>query len=575
MLDSSSDAEFTISQRILWAWRTTLRNRIWFGQTQESRGEHWCNYAFKALGVDDAALKIGYAEVATHNHFALDRNGSRFTQTAPVITRKQKTSEGYSDLIAILNSSIACFWLRQVCFPKGAGGIGGGLATELWEYRFAFDSTKLSRPPVPDRRPTALAEALQTSVERRIKMLPSSLFARTIPSRDSLELFQQEASVLLRQMIALQEELDWEVYHLYGLTKESVTLPLDQIPEIELGERAFEITMARQMAEGELETEWFNRHGSTPITEIPAHWPEAYRQLVQKRLDIIRTDRDIALIEQPEYKRRWNLPKWEDLETEALRNWLLDRLEDLCYWPAEPPMLRTVANLAAAAGEDSEFMQVAELYTKRSDFKVETLISELVEKESVPFLPVLRYKPSGLIKRKLWEETWALQRREDAGEKLEIPVAPKYEKGDFATDAGWRLRGKLDVPKERWVSYPRLESNSDSSLLIGWAGYDHAQQSIALATYYQAAREDGWPNERLIPILAGIQDLLPWVLQWHNQPDATGTGTSDFLAEFLRDQLSYLNLSQDDIRAWTPPQKTRAKSPKTRTRKPAAVEVTQ
>ena len=329
------------------------------------------------------------------------------------------------------------------------------------------------------------------------------------------------------------------------------------------------------MAEGELETEWFNRHGSTPITEIPAHWPEPYRQLVQKRLDIIATDRDIALIEQPEYKRRWNLPKWEDLETEALRSWLLDRLEDARYWPTEPPMLRSIANLAAAAGEDAEFMQLAELNTERSDFNVEALVSELVEKESIPFLPILRYKPSGLIKRKLWEEIWALQRREDAGEKLEIPVPPKYEKGDFATDTGWKLRGKLDVPKERWVSYPHLERNGDSSLLIGWAGYDHAQQAIALATYYQAAREDGSSNERLIPILAGIQELLPWVLQWHNQPDATGTGTGDFLAEFLRDQLSHLNLSEGDIRAWTPPQKTRAKPAKARSKKSTTVEVTQ
>jgi hypothetical protein len=46
-------------------------------------------------------------------------------------------------------------------------------------------------------------------------------------------------------MIALQEELDWQVYSLYGLTRESITLPIDQIPEIELGQRAFEIVMAR------------------------------------------------------------------------------------------------------------------------------------------------------------------------------------------------------------------------------------------------------------------------------------------------------------------------------------------
>jgi hypothetical protein len=46
------------------------------------------------------------------------------------------------------------------------------------------------------------------------------------------------------------------------------------VPEVNLGERAFEILMARQMAAGELTTTWFERHRSKPTTEIPAHWPE-------------------------------------------------------------------------------------------------------------------------------------------------------------------------------------------------------------------------------------------------------------------------------------------------------------
>ena len=69
--------------------------------------------------------------------------------------------------------------------------------------------------------------------------------------------------------------------------------------------------MARKMAAGELETTWFERHGSTPITEIPADWPEDYRQLVERRIEVIETNRNIALIEQPEYKRRWNTEPWD------------------------------------------------------------------------------------------------------------------------------------------------------------------------------------------------------------------------------------------------------------------------
>jgi len=71
---------------------------------------------------------------------------------------------------------------------------------------------------------------------------------------------------------------------------------------------------------------------------------------------------------------------------------------------------------------DFEFLQVAELYRHRADFDLTELVEELVTKESVPFLPILRYKESGLRKRADWETTWQLQRREDAGETVEIPV---------------------------------------------------------------------------------------------------------------------------------------------------------
>ena len=55
-------------------------------------------------------------------------------------------------------------------------------------------------------------------------------------------------------------------------------------------------------------------------------------------------------------------------------------------------------------------MAVAEVYRGRADFDVTALVTELVMAEAVPFLPVLRYKESGLRKRALWERTWELQR---------------------------------------------------------------------------------------------------------------------------------------------------------------------
>ena len=48
-------------------------------------------------------------------------------------------------------------------------------------------------------------------------------------------------------MIAEQEELDWESYRLYGLVDEDFTYAGDDLPEVDLGQRAFEIALARQV----------------------------------------------------------------------------------------------------------------------------------------------------------------------------------------------------------------------------------------------------------------------------------------------------------------------------------------
>ena len=49
-----------------------------------------------------------------------------------------------------------------------------------------------------------------------------------------------------------------------------------------------------------------------------------------------------------------------------------------------------------------------------------------------------------------------------------VPVPPKYASKDFKSATCWSLRGKLDVPKERWVSFPGAEREGDSGLVIAW-----------------------------------------------------------------------------------------------------------
>jgi hypothetical protein len=133
-------------------------------------------------------------------------------------------------------------------------------------------------------------------------------------------------------------------------------------------------------------------------------------------------------------------------------------------------------------------------------------------------------------------------------------VPPKYQSKDFLKADFWRLRGGLDVPKERWISYPGCERGADGSLVIAWAGWDHLQQATALATYFIDMKErEGWSHERLQPLLAGLLELLPWLKQWHNDMNSDfGARMGDYYESFVTDEARALQFTLDDLRAWKP-----------------------
>jgi hypothetical protein len=139
-------------------------------------------------------------------------------------------------------------------------------------------------------------------------------------------------------------------------------------------------------------------------------------------------------------------------------------------------------------------------------------------------------------------------------------VPPKYASADFRKSAYWSLRGKLDVPKERFIHYPGLERGSDPSPLIGWAGWDHLQQAQALATLYQDRREnEGWGADRLKPALAGLLELVPWLLQWHNEPDPAhgGLRLGEYFEGFLDEEARVLGTSRAELASWKPAETAR------------------
>ena len=325
----------------------------------------------------------------------------------------------------------------------------------------------------------------------------------------------------------------------------------------------------------------FNR--TAPVIKLPAEAGEDDRELVQRRIDAIERRPDLALIEQPAHKRRWNDEPWEAQQERALRGWLLDRLEAPAHW-AEP-RLTTAAALADRMRDDDEFLSAAALYAGRIDFDVTRLVTDLVEGESVPLLPAVRFMPSGLRKRAAWEQTWDLQRREDAldaraalppsdpehltpeqaaaakaREVGAIPVPPRYAAADYRKSSWWRLRGKLGVPKERFFSLPGCERDQDPSLVTGWAGWDALARSLAVAAWFVDRKErDGWPASRLLPLLAALRELLPWVRQHHNAPGPGhgGVRMGDYFRGFIDEERRALGLSADAIREWAPPETRR------------------
>lgn len=624
--------------RFLWPYRANISRRRRFGIPMLERGLMWYEWQELYIAKLETSLTITWGEVATHNHFVLDRGGKVFKNTAPVLKlRPDATEADHIHLLGVLNSSTACFYLKQICHNKGStvDEHGARQRTTPFEDFYAFNGTKLAAFPIPARQPKQFPTLIVQTSEAQQGQTPSATLAAwggpgSGDLRMCLTRARDEWHTMRRRMIAWQEELDWQVYEAFGLvasakaTADRVSLEEgtagSAIPcnGIELGQRAFEIVLARRMAAGEVQTTWFERHGSTPITEIPADWPAEYRTRVERRIARIGSDPNIRLIEQPEYKRRWNTEPWDDQLVKALRQWLLLRLEGCFFeagrmqepqpsdmaalrrgWPAgQAPVLASTHRLADCVRADPAFLQVAELYRGRPDFDLAALVAELVEEESVPFLPVQRYKESGLRNRRIWEEVWNLQRLEDHLDALmeaarkeretlakammdapassevptwetrvrelnasleaweaekavkvgTIPVPPKYASKDFKSGSYWKHRGKLDVPKERWISYPGAERGADTSLVIAWAGWDHLQQAKALTAHLEDLKSEGASDAQQLLLLAGLDQLIPWLLQWHNDPDPEfGERLGDYFKGYLADELRRLGKTREDL----------------------------
>jgi hypothetical protein len=567
-----------------WCFRATVLSTTDFGgATRGDSGDpYWGWYRWQPTRYA-SETRIVTPYVSTHNHAALDRGGRVFNQHAPVLILKGNFDEqDHQSLLGYLNSSTVGFWCRLVMFPKGGDQVGEGarLSKTPWQDRLEYAGNLLQQLPVPDLATLrdhlldlviAAEDTVQAMADHAAEKAVTATLAAT-PSlaalRDARTRTLAERARLRGILVSLQEEMDWRVYGLFGLptgtapSTESVRVP------VEPNHRPFEVRLAREVESDISASEWFRVHKREAPAAVGGPLADLYGQRL-RLLDDPEHGRQLRLLETPETKRRWSPPDDAKAFREAVRTWLLERIEAV-FRDQGTPELRTARQLALDLGRDAAVQAACELLTEDSGVDLVRLVSDLVDAEGVPFLAGLRYAETGLEKRAAWEETWRLQRLEDEGKlapELErlglaaVPVPDKYANKDFLRHY-WGLRGKLDVPKERFVTVPGGNSEDDPTPLCGWAGWDHLQTAQALAALYQRRKtEDGWPRERLVPLLAGLAERVPWLLQWHNEPSDAFGGMK--LGEFFRDFVGGeahglgvavdLTKAVDDLRAWTPP----------------------
>ena len=129
-------------------------------------------------------------------------------------------------LLGLLNSSVACFWMKQVFQPKSHASQRHHPDAARAVYEFA--ATGLEHFPIPEnsnrRRSVELTREIDRVATERRSILSATIVGQTVPQgpqvlKEALRLRWQEADERRERMVALQEELDWIAYRSFGLSR--------------------------------------------------------------------------------------------------------------------------------------------------------------------------------------------------------------------------------------------------------------------------------------------------------------------------------------------------------------------
>ena len=286
-----------------------LENRHSFGN-KSFKELGWAWYAFDRMNANKYETNkfIVFPFISTHNHYAYVDERRAFNRHAQVIKLpKRSTAEDHYQLVGLLNSSIALFWLKQLCFNKGAG-------EDEERDRFEFAGGKVQTVPIPKAFSvfgTARSLAARTlaglasTCATEGSALEALAFRQTLPAildgkpqpADLRTLIADTISsreLRVSRLIAFQEEIDWLVYAAYSLLAVNEASVDAQPLALWRDQRPFAI--------------WADANGDydTALSLIPADWLPRRRELWASRLAAIRDNENIRSIEQPVYKRRWD-----------------------------------------------------------------------------------------------------------------------------------------------------------------------------------------------------------------------------------------------------------------------------
>ncbi|MBM4033055.1 MAG: hypothetical protein FJ291_14910 [Planctomycetes bacterium] len=298
---------------------------------------------------------------------------------------------------------------------------------------------------------------------------PHADIAQPFASADDLRRLKAAAEAkrdeLHREMVALQEEMDWLVYTAYGLVSEGEGLVETLAPGAPLpaphdkGQRAFVLWA---QTEGD-----FDR----AVALIPADWTAERKALWRKRLAAIRDNEHVRRIEQPVYKRRWYQPKsYDEQFVEAFERWMCEKAE---WWlehqhAGEPVELAVWTQaLWQDARVQAAWPVAAEVYSRVEGERRQKLAAKKGKKgaaqpEFAGFAPTpdeFRRCFKAIVDAETVDAGW--------------PAAVSYEElAELARKRKQKvpgcirpIRGKLNVPRERFRRH-------DKKGPYEWAGKD-------------------------------------------------------------------------------------------------------